>query len=219
MSPGGRHSALIPGGGADGGRPRPVFLLARGNVLKPVREVGPGALSCVQGLPSRFDLPAGHPEGDRRAALARWLTDPANPLTWRSIVNRIWQYHFGRGLVDTPNDFGHMGAPPSHQELLDWLAVEFRDGGQSFKQLHRLIVNSATYRQASVAPESLRSTAMAIDADNRLLWRQNRRKSSNRTHYGAMSGGVSANTDWQLGQRWSCCWWCCSSWQGRCSGM
>ena len=86
---------------------------------------------------------------------------PDNPLTWRSIVNRVWQYHFGRGLVDTPNDFGRMGQLPTHPELLDWLAAEFRDGGQSLKQLHRLIVTSATYRQASTVE---RRDGRAIDA-------------------------------------------------------
>ena len=101
-------------------------------------------------------------EGARRAALAKWITDPANPLTWRSIVNRAWQYHFGRGLVDTPNDFGRMGGMPTHPELLDWLAVEFRDGGGSIKKLHRLIVTSAAYRQVAATtptrPPSMRTT-------------------------------------------------------------
>ena len=123
-------------------------------------------------LPGTFELSAGHAEGDRRAALARWLTDPRNPLTWRSIVNRVWQYHFGRGIVATPNDFGRMGQLPTHPELLDWLAAEFRDGGQSLKTLHRLIVTSATYRQASTANPA----AEAIDAGNAYLWRMNRRK-------------------------------------------
>ena len=86
-------------------------------------------------LPGTFELSAGHTEGDRRAALARWLTDSRNALTWRSIVNRVWHYHFGRGIVATPNDFGRMGQLPTHPELLDWLAVEFRDGGQSLKAL------------------------------------------------------------------------------------
>jgi hypothetical protein len=112
------------------------------------------------------------------------LVQPDNPLTWRSIVNRIWQYHFGRGLVETSNDFGHMGALPTHPELLDWLAVEFRDGGQSMKAIHRLIVTSETYRQESRMPEtspipSERAAwekAGQIDSDNRFLWRQNRRK-------------------------------------------
>ena len=154
------------------GEPRTIHLLSRGNVLFPTREVGPGTLSLIEGLESRFALPADHAEGDRRVALARWLTDPANPLIWRSIVNRVWHYHFGRGIVDTPDDFGRMGGEPSHTELLDWLAAELRDGGGSLKNLHRLIVNCATYRQVS----SIRDEAAAVDADNRLLWRQNRRR-------------------------------------------
>ena len=93
-------------------------------------------------------------------------------MTWRSIVNRVWQYHFGRGIVDSANDFGRMGQVPSHPELLDWLAIWFRDEGQSLKRLHRLIVTSATYRQSS------RSVAAAAEVDNgnALLWRMNRHR-------------------------------------------
>ena len=91
-------------------------------------------------------------------------------LTWRSIVNRVWHYHFGRGSVDTPNDLGKMGGQPSHPELLDWLAVELRDGGGSLKSLHRLIVTSATYRQSS----QIDAERAQVDAENRLLWRMNR---------------------------------------------
>jgi mono/diheme cytochrome c family protein len=160
------------GTGPFGGRPRPIYILNRGDVRRPGKEVGPGALSVLTSLPARFDVPRDHPEGERRAALARWITDPNNPLTWRSIVNRVWLYHFGRGIVDTPNDFGHMGQLPTHPELLDWLAVEFRDGGQSLKQLHRLMVTSATYRQASASDP----TAAARDGDNRYYWRGNRRR-------------------------------------------
>ncbi|HEX4607558.1 MAG TPA: DUF1549 domain-containing protein, partial [Urbifossiella sp.] len=101
------------------GRPRPIHVLARGDVTRPGREIGPGPLSQIPGLPAAFDLPPDHREGDRRAALARWVTDPKNPLTWRSAANRVWQYHFGRGIVETPNDFGRMGALPTHPELLD----------------------------------------------------------------------------------------------------
>jgi mono/diheme cytochrome c family protein len=153
------------------GKPRPIYLLKRGSEKNPVREVGPGTVACVTGLPSRFPV-ADRPEGERRAALARWITDPRNPLTWRSIVNRIWHYHFGQGLVDTPNDFGRMGGLPSHPQLLDWLAVQFRDGGQSIKQLHRLIVTSSAYRQASRHNADYAQS----DAGNRLLWRMNRRR-------------------------------------------
>ncbi len=153
------------------GKPRPIYLLKRGSEKNPVREVGPGTVACLTDLPSRFPL-ADRPEGERRAALANWITDKRNPLTWRSIINRIWHYHFGQGLVDTPNDFGRMGGLPSHPELLDWLAVEFRDGGQSIKQLHRLIVTSSTYRQVS----RHNADYARIDAGNRLLWRMNRRR-------------------------------------------
>ncbi len=159
------------GTGASGGQPRPIHVLARGQVTNPGREVGPGALSLLTFQPARFALPNDAPEGARRAALAHWLTDPQNPLTWRSIVNRVWQYHFGAGLVTTPNDFGRNGAAPSHPELLDWLAAEFRDSGGSLKKLHRLIVTSATYRQTS-NPQS----AIHNPQSNELLWRQNRRK-------------------------------------------
>jgi len=164
--------APFRGTGADGGKPRPIRLLARGQVTTPVREVGPGALSMLSFRPSRFALPKGAPESARRAALARWITDPQNPLTWRSVVNRVWQYHFGVGLVATPNDFGLNGAAPSHPELLDYLASEFRDGGGSLKWLHKLIVMSATYRQSSMG----NPRAEKVDANNTLLWRQNRRK-------------------------------------------
>jgi hypothetical protein len=150
-------------------------------VNKPAKEVRPGTLRFL-GDGGDFEVAADATESVRRVALARWLTDPRNPLTWRSLVNRVWQYHFGRGLVDSPNDFGRMGEKPSHPELLDWLAVEFRDGGQSLKQLHRLLVTSSTYRQVSetphqvAGPSSATRRPQAIDADNRLLWRMNRRK-------------------------------------------
>lgn len=161
------------GTGSNGGKPRPIHILPRGDVTKPGKEVGPGTLGCLPGLPARFDLPKDAPEGARRAALAEWLAHRDNPLTWRSIVNRVWQFHFGRGLVDTPNDFGRMGTPPSHPELLDWLAVTFRDDlGGSLKKLHRLIVTSAAYQQAS----AFNPDAAMVDGDNRLLWRMNRRK-------------------------------------------
>jgi hypothetical protein len=165
-------SGSFLGTGPNGGQPRVIHVLARGDVRKPGSEVGPGALSWVTALPARFELPKDAPEGQRRLALAQWITDRRNPLTWRSIVNRVWQYHFGRGIVDTPNDFGKMGQLPSHPELLDWLAADFRDGGQSLKSLHRLIVTSAVYRQVS----TVRPAAAAIDSDNQYLWRMNRHR-------------------------------------------
>jgi mono/diheme cytochrome c family protein len=178
-------SGNFKGTGSTNGKPRKIFVLNRGDVKSPKEEVQPGALSCFPDWPGEFNLPADHPEGARRAARARWLSDTRNPLTWRSIVNRVWQYHFGRAIVDTPNDFGRMGQLPSHPELLEWLAVEFRDGGdfleaQSLKSLHRLIVTSSTYQQQS-QPEAIVLAALKydprkIDAGNVYLWRMNRRK-------------------------------------------
>ena len=132
----------------------------------------PGTVETVPSLKSRFELKNTNDEGQRRAALAEWMVAPENPLTWRVIVNRVWHYHFGKGIVDTPNDFGIMGGTPSHPELLDWLAAEFRDGGGSLKKLHKLIVTSSTYRQSVQHDKA----AAAKDADNRLLWRMNRGK-------------------------------------------
>jgi hypothetical protein len=126
----------------------------------------------VSGLKQPFGIGDPNIEGNRRAALARWLTDPGNGLAWRSMVNRIWRYHFGRGVVDTPNDFGRMGSVPTHPELLDWLASTFQQGGGSLKRLHRLIVTSSVYRQSC-----LHEPAFAeIDGDNRYLWRMNRQR-------------------------------------------
>ena len=163
--------ANFVGTGAKGGRPRPIHVLARGQVTAPGRPIEPGALGMLDFQPARFALSPDAPEGERRLALARWITHRDNPLTWRSIVNRVWQYHFGAGIVATPNDFGHNGAKPTHPELLDWLAAGFRDGGGSIKSLHRLIVTSAAYRQSSNGIEG-----KGVDDGNALLWRQNRRK-------------------------------------------
>jgi hypothetical protein len=150
--------------------PRPIAVLRRGEVEQPGEKVGPGSLSCVPGLDPAFS--SSEDEGSRRAALAEWIASPANMLTWRSIANRVWHYHFGRGLVDTPNDFGRNGSRPTHPELLDWLAVDLRDGGQSIKALHRRIVTSAVYRQSSRDD----ADSARRDADNRWLWRQNRQR-------------------------------------------
>ena len=132
--------------------PRPIYVLKRGDVNKPGDAAAPAALSFLPDLSPQFHLADPDDEGSRRAALAKWITDPRNVLTWRSIVNRIWHYHFGHGIVDTPNDFGRMGARPSHPELLDWLAASFLETGGSLKQLHRLILNSAVYLQSSQSP-------------------------------------------------------------------
>lgn len=169
-------SVLVPGGEPTPQprsipQPKVVNILHRGDFDKPRAVAGPGALAALTHLPARFALKDPKNEAARRAALADWLAHPDNVLTWRSIVNRVWHYHFGRGLCDTPGDFGKMGGTPSHPELLDWLAVWFRDDAKgSLKELHRLIVTSAVYRQSS----QHRVDAAKVDGDNRLLWRQNR---------------------------------------------
>ncbi len=153
--------------------PRPIQLLRRGDIRQPLEEVPPGTLTCVPQLAGHYTVEDLGNEAERRAALARWLTAPENPLLWRSIVNRIWQRHFGRGLVGSLNDFGQMGEQPTHPELLDWLATWFRDHGQSFKQLHRRIVTSATYCQSSEG-RAADDPAYERDPENRLLWRMER---------------------------------------------
>ena len=157
--------------------PRVVHLLRRGNINQPVHKVSAGALSAVAALPNRFELDDSASESQRRSALAAWIASPDNPLTWRSIVNRIWQYHFAQGLCTTPNDYGRMGSSPSHPELLNWLAVWFRDDAHgSIKSLHRLILTSHAWKRASVfAPES-QTREHRSDADNRFLWRMTRNR-------------------------------------------
>ncbi len=151
--------------------PRSVHILRRGDINQPLADARPGALGCLEplGLPGRFAIEHATDEAARRVALARWLVDSKNALAWRSIVNRVWHWHFGRGIVNTPNDLGRMGGQPSHPELLDWLAADFRDSGGSLKRLHRLIVTSAAYRQSS----RVDSEAERVDADNQYLWRMN----------------------------------------------
>jgi len=143
--------------------PDEIHLLNRGDPEQPKDEVTPAVLSTLGNL----RLPKETAEQERRKALAGWIASPQNPLTARVMVNRIWQGHFGTGLVETPSDFGHNGAKPSHPELLDWLASEFIRSGWSVKHMHRLFVLSATYRQTS----RIDGAMQARDADDRLLWR------------------------------------------------
>jgi len=134
------------------------------------QDILPGILTVLDPTPAEVVRPDLAPQSTgRRTALARWLTSTENPLSTRVIVNRIWQYHFGKGIVETSSDFGHLGEPPSHPELLDWLTNYFVENGQSFKTLHRLILNSATYRQSAAHPEADRIAL--IDPRNRLRWR------------------------------------------------
>ena len=197
----------------------PVQVLARGNPRSPGAEVSPGFLRAAGG----GDAPvgkAGLPTASRRQALADWIASPANPLTARVLVNRIWHHHFGRGLVRTTTDFGRVGSLPTHPELLDWLAVEFVRQGWSLKALHRLILTSATWMQSSRIPNP---AAFEADPANELLWRQNLRRldaealrdtllsvsgslnleTGGRGFFPALSGEVLAGgsrpgTDWQV---------------------
>lgn len=143
-------------------------VLNRGDVSSPTEEVSPAGLSAVTGRSPDFGLAPNAGDADRRRNLAEWVTHPDNPLFARVMVNRLWQYHFGQGMVTTPSDFGFNGGQPSHPDLLDWLAQVFREGGFRLKPIHRLMVTSATYRQSSAH----NAAAAEIDADNRLLWRK-----------------------------------------------
>ena len=147
--------------------PPPTALLHRGSVTSPGAIMTPAGLSAITAVNADLGLTPEAPEAERRKRFAAWIADPANPLPARVIANRIWQYHFGRGLVATPSDFGLNGGRPSHPELLDALAGELVRGGWRLKPLHRAILLSSTYRQASTHDD----TAAAIDADTILLWR------------------------------------------------
>ncbi len=145
----------------------PTALLIRGDAHNPGPEVAPGFLAILEPDPPTITPPPGGRTTGRRLALARWIASPDNPLSTRVIVNRVWQYHFGRGIVGTPSDFGAMGEEPSHPELLDWLASEFVTRGWSLKALHRLLVQSAAYRRS----DRWDDRAGEIDPYNTLLWR------------------------------------------------
>ncbi len=147
-------------------------LLIRGNPQAKGEPIAAAGLSVLTTSGSEFGLAPDAPEGERRKRMAQWIASDKNPLFARTIVNRVWQYHFGRGLVDTSNDIGFSGGPPTHPELLDWLASELILQKWSLKELHRTIVLSATWQQASLP----RKEAVALDADNRLLWRYSPRR-------------------------------------------
>jgi hypothetical protein len=146
---------------------QPHHVFRGGDPQKPGEAVAPASLQVLDHLASRYQLDASAGEAERRLALARWLASPDNPLVPRVLANRLWHYHFGTGLVDTPSDFGAMGSLPTHPELLDWLARQVLRHGWRLKPLHRLIVTSQTYRQSS----TWRAEAADIDGDTRLLWR------------------------------------------------
>jgi cytochrome c553 len=166
--------------GAIASQPEPTRILLRGDVQTEGDTVTAGGIAALKTCQPDFGLPADAPEALRRLKLADWITDPRNPLTARVIVNRVWQYHFGRGIVETPNDFGYNGERPSNPALLDWLAAALKSTpttgknapspyalNWSLKKLHRLIMLSNTYRQSS----HFQVNAAKVDAENRLLWR------------------------------------------------
>jgi len=153
--------------------PAPAITYVPGDRSK--RDIAPGFLSVIDPEPAEIPPVETAPDSTgRRTALAHWIASPDNPLSTRVITNRIWQYHFGSGIVETASDFGHLGEAPSHPELLDWLTSEFVGNGWRFKSLHRLILMSATYRQTAFHPDA--ESALLIDPRNRLRWRADIRR-------------------------------------------
>lgn len=158
-----------------GGVPSTHYLLARGDPLSPTDPVEPGVPAVLTGTLEPYEVVppwTGSDSSGRRLAFARWLTQPDHPLTARVLVNQLWQRHFGRGLVPTPENFGRSGEPPTHPALLDWLATELVRRGWSLKAMHRLIVTSAAYRQSSRKERR----SLALDPDNALLSRMSLRR-------------------------------------------
>ena len=157
--------------------PSPLYVLKNGERHHPMQAVTAGVLSCVPGKQTELDasLPVKdvHVTGGR-LQLADWIASPRNPLTARVIVNRLWQHHFGEGLVRSSNNFGFTGDRPTHPELLDWLATELIDNNWSLKHIHRLILTSATWQQSSLHPQH--DAYVQKDSANRFLWRANRRR-------------------------------------------
>lgn len=154
--------------------PGPFHVFIGGSPQKKGEEVLPASFELVKGKEGAYELAADKTEADRRVALAHWITSPHNPLTARVLANRVWHYHFGVGIVDTPSDFGYMGGRPTHPELLDFLAGKLIAGGWKIKELHRLIMTSQAYRQTS----GFREEAAKVDGDNRYLWRFSPRRLS-----------------------------------------
>jgi cytochrome c553 len=154
----------------DRGEPSPTYVLRRGDYLSPGRLVGPGVPSVLTDGKTPFDVQPPWPgakQTGRRLALARWLTKPDHPVTARVLVNRLWKHHFGAGLIRTLDNLGKAGTPPTHPELLDWLAVNFVEQGWSLKAMHRLMMTSAAYRQSSAVAPAHEN----LDPDNALLSR------------------------------------------------
>ena len=155
--------------------PKPLHVLKNGSRHTPLQAVTSAPLTAIPALFQDFDAPAeGAATTQRRLQLAKWIASPSNPLTARVLVNRLWQHHFGQGLVRSPNSFGFRGDAPTHPELLDWLAAEFVSGGWTLKRMHRLILNSDTWRQSTT--HAKHEEYSQTDSSNRLLWRADRRR-------------------------------------------
>jgi hypothetical protein len=159
--------------GESGREPRPSYFLIRGSIDAKGSQMAPGVLSVAAEGEHAFASPPSEASSSwRRRGFAEWLASPSNPLTSRVMVNRLWQHHFGEGIVRTPSNFGQLGDRPSHPELLDWLAVEFVDRGWSLKAMHRLMMTSDAYQMASADI----AANVAIDPDNRFFWRMPRQR-------------------------------------------
>lgn len=172
-----RKSKQLPPTVRETAKPPSSFVMQRGDFRRPGREVQPAFLRITN--PVAVAVPGKDPtsiSSHRRSALARWLTRPNHPLTGRVIVNRLWQHHFGQGIVSTANDFGHTGLPPSHPNLLDWLATELPRRHWSLKSMHRLMVTSRTYRQSSHGAGPEWQASLQQDPSNELLSRMPRRR-------------------------------------------
>lgn len=173
--------------------PDKIQLLTRGDPEQPKAAVQPAVLSSLGDV----ELPLDAGDVERRRALADWIVNPDNPMTARVMVNRIWQSHFGMGIVASSSDFGRLGTNPSHPDLLDWLAVEFIDSGWSIKHVHRLIALSSTYRQSSIATPKQTQAGRNVDAGNRLLWRFPSRRLEAETIRDSMLA-VSGRLNWKM---------------------
>jgi hypothetical protein len=155
-----------------GDRAPDSFVLMRGNAHAKGDKVEPGFPGIISASKSEIPKIGRNGSSQRRLALAKWIASPENPVTARVMVNRLWQYHFGRGIVRSSSDFGYQGTPPTHPELLDWLAIEFIARGWSMKSMHKLMMMSNTYQMASTANEA----ALAKDPLNDLFWRFDMRR-------------------------------------------
>ena len=176
--------------------PGVMHVYQRGDVKRPAEEVSPDGLKAIQTLSPSFGLDKNASDAERRRRLADWISHRDNALFHRVIVNRVFYYHFGSGIVLTPSDFGFNGSQPSHPELLDFLAIWFRQNGYSLKKLHKLIVTSSTYQQSSMAPRTpkQRKLIVAIDCSGGRMLAASRRRCSAMVSFGLRrcdSSGIS----------------------------